>query len=62
MMKSSSLWFVSQTICGKAAVILAKLAPMPMVTKVTGSAQHRSVPREPNKERKVTNFLNIIDF
>ena len=51
IIKSKSFFSVSQIICGKVDVKLAKLAPRPRATRVTGRAQQSSVLKDPNKEK-----------
>lgn len=46
-------------ICGKLEVKLAKLAPKPNETSVTGRAQHKSVLIDPKREKNDTNFFTL---
>jgi hypothetical protein len=50
--KRASFLSVNQINWGKLAVRLAKLAPIPNETKVTGRAQHKSVLSDPKEKRK----------
>jgi hypothetical protein len=59
MMKRASFLSVNHIICGKLAVKLAKVAPIPIETRVTGKAQHKRVLKEPNSEKKETTLFII---
>jgi len=56
MIKRISLFFVIHIILGNILVNEANVAPMPILTRVTGRAQHKRVLNDPKSEKKAIIF------